>query len=169
MQSSAAAFISPSEKKNFEMKVLKLYPDSIVPTRATSDSAEFDLCARGDPVAIRHNKSVAIELGISVAIPRGHVGMIKSHVNLVPLRLSVKEQMIVSGGLEPLVLVLRNDSPWTFTCIAGAPVARLLIIPLAVPEIIVVNGTQTCMRYDRDLICSDEVPRWSLPEKDDNK
>ena len=57
----------------------KLCPDAVIPSRATRQSAGFDLSLCGsEPVTVQPGETVMIHTGVAVVLPEGTAGMVLS-------------------------------------------------------------------------------------------
>ena len=81
-----------SEVETVQFK--KLHPDAIIPTRATSHSAGFDLYALKDMIITGGCGNVIIPTGIAVQLPEGTYGRIAMRSGL-----AVKQHLNVSAGV----------------------------------------------------------------------
>ena len=55
----------------------KLTPDAVIPSRATAESAGFDLSVCSEtPVTIEPGKTVLVHTGVAVVLPMGTAGMV---------------------------------------------------------------------------------------------
>ena len=105
-----------------------LHPKAIIPTRATSGSAGFDLHAYEDceipPQGVRK-----IRTGISIEIPKGYFGKIFDRSSLAI------QQIITLGGIidndyrGELIVILNNLSKKSFSVKKFDKVAQLICIP----------------------------------------
>lgn len=119
------------------MRVLvkKLSETAKLPTRATADSAGFDLYVdlEGlDFVAIMPNTSVMLKTGISMAIPKGYFGGVFARSGLASregLRPPNCVGVIDSDYRGNIGVGLYNDSDEVRFISHGQRVAQLIIIP----------------------------------------
>lgn len=116
------------------MKVQKLSPSAILPTKAHESDAAFDLYL---PVGwcVTHCYGVtAFPLGIALEIPDGYYGQIIERSSLAKLGWKVLGGVIDSGYRGEITVIIEGDgvgfSP-------GDRVAQLLILP--VPQVKVVE------------------------------
>lgn len=130
-------------KESSPMVYVKILSDNAcVPTRGTSGSAGIDLYSDSD-VTVYHNQRVLITTGISIAIPEGYVGIIKSRSSLALYSgLDVEAGVIDSDYRGPIGVLVHNRSedPAPRQIIAGDRIAQMLIVPYAASEVAVVSN-----------------------------
>ena len=108
-----------------------LDPAAIVPTRAHSGDAGLDLYALED-ARIVPGDGTAIVTGIAVAIPYGHVGLIKPRSGLAARHGIDTLAGVIDHGYSGEVKVLLTTHSDTSRWIkAGERVAQLLVVPIA--------------------------------------
>ena len=96
--------------ENFpKLLVKKLDPDAIIPTKANSSDAGYDLYALNGTI-IEKNTHRLIKTGISMAIPEGHVGLIWPRSGLAYKHgLDVFAGVIDSGYRGDIGVILFNS------------------------------------------------------------
>lgn len=114
--------------------VQKLYPDAIIPTRATDGSAGFDLHAYlGDGgIDVHPGRQIVIPTGVAIAIPPGYVGFVCPRSGL-----SSKMAVTVHNGpgvidpdyRGPLGVVLHNTGTEVFSAESRDRIAQLVVVP----------------------------------------
>lgn len=108
-----------------------LHPLALIPNRQREGDAGFDLhsCESG---VVRPSDQRIVDTGIAVAIPDGHVGLIRDRSGL-----AAKKYITVMGGVidsnyrGELKVILRNhdiDAVYFFR--KGDRIAQLVIVPL---------------------------------------
>lgn len=105
-----------------------------IPTRGTSKSAGYDLCANidVDEVAIAPHTTMKIGTGIRVAIPDNHFGGIFARSGLATkkgLRPANAVGIIDADYTGEIIVALYNDSDEYQTIKNGERIAQLVIIP----------------------------------------
>ena len=122
-----------------ELRVMKLRDDAVLPSRAHSGDAGFDLSAC-EEITIGVGERAAVGTGIAVEIPDGHAGLVVPRSGLA-LRHGIS--MVNSPGVidagyrgEVRLLLLNTDNASAFTVEPGMRVAQLLVVPLADIELI---------------------------------
>ena len=118
---------------------MKLRDDAVLPSRAHSGDAGFDLSAC-EEITIGVGQRAAVGTGIAVEIPDGHAGLVVPRSGLA-LRHGIS--MVNSPGVidagyrgEVRLLLLNTDNASAFTVEPGMRVAQLLVVPLADIELI---------------------------------
>lgn len=113
---------------------------AIVPQRAHGGDAGLDLSLL-ESVRLAPGERQKARTGIAVAIPEGHAGFVVPRSGLAArLGLSiVNTPGIIDAGYrgELLVLLLNTDREQTIELTAGERVAQLLVVPVALPQVVV--------------------------------
>lgn len=118
--------------------IRKLHPDAVIPVRATSGSAGYDLCARIDkPVTVPARGMTAIPTGIAVAIEQpGVAGFVFGrsglgfHHGICP---SNAVGVIDSDYRGEICVGLTNHSDADYTIQPGERIAQLVLMPIFTP------------------------------------
>ena len=117
----------------------KLIPDAVIPTRATRQSAGFDLSLCGQqPVTIQPGETVMIHTGVAVVLPEGTAGMVYPRSGLASkhgLALANCVGVIDSDYREELMVPLYNHSGEAYTVSPGERVAQMVVTPVLLPEV----------------------------------
>ena len=122
----------------------KIGQEISLPYYATAGSAALDLHACIDqPETIPGGGEAVIPTGLAVAIPDGYVGIMASRSSM-----GVRHGMMFSNGIGvidsdyrgPLRVGLRNLRDTPYTVQPGDRIAQLLVVPVACPEIEVVDA-----------------------------
>ena len=118
---------------------MKLRDDAVLPSRAHSGDAGFDLSAC-EEITIGVGERAAVGTGIAVEIPDGHAGLVVPRSGLA-LRHGismVNAPGVIDAGYrgEVRLLLLNTDNASAFTVEPGMRVAQLLVVPLADIELI---------------------------------
>ena len=118
---------------------MKLRDDAVLPSRAHSGDAGFDLSAC-EEITIGVGERAVVGTGIAVELPEGHAGLVVPRSGLA-LRHGIS--MVNSPGVidagyrgEVRLLLLNTDNASAFTVEPGMRVAQLLVVPLADIELI---------------------------------
>lgn len=119
------------------LKIQRLHPDAILPTRAHEHDAGLDLYAaeeNGIPVLGRN----LVGTGVAVAIPAGHVGYITPRSGLANAHgvTVLNAPGTVDAGYNGEVkvnLVNHGQAPYVVT--PGQRIAQLVIHPITLPDI----------------------------------
>jgi dUTP pyrophosphatase len=122
-----------------ELRVMKLRDDAVLPSRAHTGDAGFDLTAC-EEITIGVGERAAVGTGIAVEIPVGHAGLVVPRSGLA-LRHGIS--MVNSPGVidagyrgEVRLLLLNTDNESAFTVEPGMRVAQLLVVPVADVELV---------------------------------
>lgn len=112
------------------MKIKKLTPTAKIPKQQTAGSAGYDIhCDQA--ILMMPETSGLISIGIAIAIPRGHVGIIKSRSGLAIAGIEVGAGVIDSDYRGEVKVLLRNLSfSSQYQANIGERIAQLLIVPI---------------------------------------
>lgn len=117
----------------------KLIPDAVIPTRATRQSAGFDLSLCGQqPVTIQPGETVMIHTGVAVVLPEGTAGMVYPRSGLASkhgLALANCVGVIDSDYRGELMVPLYNHLCEAYTVSPGERVAQMVVTPVLLPEV----------------------------------
>ena len=113
---------------------MRLRDDAVLPSRAHSGDAGFDLSAC-EEITIGVGERAAVGTGIAVEIPEGHAGLVVPRSGLA-LRHGismVNAPGVIDAGYrgEVRLLLLNTDDESPFTIERGMRVGQLLIVPVA--------------------------------------
>jgi dUTP pyrophosphatase len=132
-----------------ELRVMKLRDDAVLPSRAHSGDAGFDLSAC-EEITIGVGERAAVGTGIAVEIPDGHAGLVVPRSGLA-LRHGIS--MVNSPGVidagyrgEVRLLLLNTDNESAFTVEPGMRVAQLLVVAVADVELVETDEVTTTDR-----------------------
>ena len=114
--------------ENFpKLLVKKLDPSAIIPTKANSSDAGYDLYALNGAI-VEKNTHRLIKTGISMAIPEGHVGLIWPRSGLAYKHgLDVFAGVIDSGYRGDIGVILFNSQYNSYEISKGDRIAQILI------------------------------------------
>ena len=130
------------------LRVARLAPHALLPTRAYDGDAGLDLyAAHGARIAPGERASVGT--GLAVEIPAGHAGLVLPRSGLA-LRHGialVNAPGLIDAGYrgELAVLLLNTDRESAFEVVAGDRIAQLLVVafaPLAVEEVDTLDASE---------------------------
>ncbi len=137
-----------------ELKIKKLRENAVIPTKATSGSAGFDLYAAiEESVKIPAGGNAVISTGIAIALPSdGYVALIFPRSGL-----SVKHGigMLNSVGVidsdyrGELSVGLINQFKTPYTIEPGERIAQLLLMPIASAQLLVVDELDNTIRGEK--------------------
>ena len=129
---------------------IKLDEGAFMPLRGHPDDAGLDLRSPIDGV-IRKGKSVLIDTGVHVEIPRGFVGMLKSKSGLNTKFGITNEGVIDAGYTGSIAVKLYNHGSGDVLFKAGDKISQLVLLPVYIPEKIeVVESTDELYDYDTE-------------------
>lgn len=114
------------------MKV-KLRKDAYMPERAHETDAGYDLYSPISAV-IPANSHVNISTGVSVQIPNGYCGFIKSRSGLNSKCGLTSEGVIDSGYRGEIVVTLRNNTNEPYTVKRGDKISQIVFLPVFTEE-----------------------------------
>lgn len=127
------------------IQFMKLEPSATIPQRQTEGAAGFDIYADiKNPVAVKGGSYAAVDTNIAVAIPTGHVGLIKPRSGwAIKNGIDTMAGVIDSdfrGGIK--VIITKHDSG-EFWINSGDRIAQLIVVPICVgsAEVTVLGGT----------------------------
>ncbi len=132
-----------------ELRLARLDPRAQVPTRAHPGDAGLDLHAAQDAV-LPPGERASIGTGIAVEIPSGYAGLVIPRSGLAARHgiSVVNAPGLIDAGYrgEIRVLLLNTDPREPFAVRAGARIAQLVIIPVALAEPVEVDSLETSQR-----------------------
>lgn len=136
-----------------ELKVKRLHPDAVIPTRATDGSAGMDLHAvLSEPLTVAAGERVRIPTGIAIGLPSPET------VALVFARsgLAVKHGLTLSNcvgvidsdysGEIQVGMINQSDTPYTVQ--PGERIAQLVIMPVLQPTVVETDTLEKTARGD---------------------
>ena len=116
---------------------IKLDAGARMPTRAHEWDAGLDLYARETRV-VPARGCVKFDTGVHVEIPNGTAGFLKSKSGLNVKHGITSEGVIDAGYTGSIVVKLYNNSDEDYTVYAGEKISQLVILPVVIPECLVV-------------------------------
>lgn len=128
------------------MEIEKLRADVPVPKMAYEDDAAYDLYAAED-VVFAPGERRQVPTGLKIAIPRGYAGLIRDRSSVAWKQgLTTLAGVIDSGYRGEWLVVLLNTSRETVRVAKHTRVAQFLVLPVAQPEIQVVEKVTESVR-----------------------
>lgn len=116
-----------------------------MPTRAHSVDAGLDLYATEDAVIFRHG-SKTFDTGVHVEIPEGYVGFLKSKSGL-NVKQGIQSAGVIDCGYTGSIRVkLYNHGFEAVRIQKGQKISQLVILPVATPEIELVDSLEDTER-----------------------
>ena len=131
--------VKPGEELG-TLKIKKLHPDAIIPTRAHATDAGLDLYALED--AYFHDETQLVKTGIAVDIPAGYEAQVRPRSGMT-LKTGLKVQLgtIDSGYTGDVGVIV--DCRGSGTIGAGDKIAQLVITPIVTPAVEMVDDFDT--------------------------
>ncbi|MGD0165750.1 MAG: dUTP diphosphatase [Gaiellaceae bacterium] len=125
-----------------ELRICRLRPEAIIPERAYSGDAGFDL-ASCERVELAPGERAMVGTGLAVAIPEGHAGFVQPRSGLAMRHgiALVNSPGLIDAGYrgELRVVVLNTDRAQSFTIEPGMRIAQLVVMRLPELELVEVN------------------------------
>jgi dUTP pyrophosphatase len=132
------------------VKVARLRPEAILPTRAYAGDAGLDLYAC-EPVRLAPGERAVVPTGVAVAIPAGQAGLVLPRSGLAARHgvALVNAPGLIDSGYrgEVRVLLLNTDPAVPVELAAGDRIAQLVLIRIQTP---VVEEVAELPRSERD-------------------
>ena len=128
------------------IKIKKLHPDAITPTRSHPHDAGLDLYALDD-MDIPDGETVLVRTGIAVDIPEGYEAQVRPRSGLT-LEGNIKVNLgTVDSGYKGGIGVITTCtfstasmfSGTTYTVLKGDKIAQLVISPIVTPSVEIVE------------------------------
>lgn len=116
--------------------------------KAHPTDAAYDLHNTGGTTAIPPHHTIKIPTGIHIAIPEGHVGIIKERSSIGAKGLAVRGGVIDPGYTGEIMVLLQNNSPCSHVIQPGDRIAQLLVMPTSPVTPIEVEALQDTERGD---------------------
>ncbi|BEJ12132.1 hypothetical protein CspHIS471_0205920 [Cutaneotrichosporon sp. HIS471] len=116
-----------ASKLNQPLRVKRLAPEAIIPTRGSASAAGFDLYASRDSTVPARGKAM-VDTDISIALPEGTYGRIAPRSGL-----AAKHSIDTGAGVidadyrGPIKVILFNFSDADFSIAAGDRIAQLIL------------------------------------------
>ena len=109
---------------------IKLDENAIMPTKAHSTDAGFDIYSR-ETQAIPAHGSAIFDTGVHIQLPRGTVGMLKSKSGL-NIRHGITSEGVIDAGYTGSIMVkLYNHSDDAYIVYKGDKITQLVVLILA--------------------------------------
>ena len=139
------------ELNNFENKlyIKKIYPDSIIPTKGSSEAAGYDLYSRFTNIneMVLPYSSILVSTGIAMKIPYGYYGRIAPRSGF-----SVKTGLIVNAGVidsdyrGEVKILFQNFNDKHISIHTGEKVAQIIIEKIAHCDVLEVDDLDVTTR-----------------------
>lgn len=126
--------------------VKKLYDTSVIPIKATPESAGYDLSSI-DSCVIPPFEKCAIRTGIAISMPPGYYGRVSSRSGLsIRHSLEVGAGVIDSDYRGEIRVILFNFSNTEYFVKIGDRIAQLIIEKIIDPDLVFQLDTETSMK-----------------------
>jgi dUTP pyrophosphatase len=120
------------------VRVTRLDPRAVIPTRAYDHDAGLDLYALEEG-GLAPGRRASVRTGIAVEIPEGQAGLVLPRSGLAARHgiALVNAPGLIDAGYrgEVRVLLLNTDPDHTFSISAGERIAQLVLVRIETPEI----------------------------------
>jgi dUTP pyrophosphatase len=124
------------------LRVLRLDPRAILPSRAYAHDAGLDLYAL-EPLTLAAGERASVRTGVAVEIPEGQAGLVLPRSGLAARHgiALVNAPGLIDAGYrgELQVLLLNTDRELACTLAAGDRIAQLVLIAVATPVVVEVG------------------------------
>lgn len=134
-----------------ELKIKKLHPDAILPTRANPLDAGLDLYSV-EPAILSGNSVLTIRTGIAVEIPPGYVGMVSPRSGLASkcgITVLNAPGIVDAGYTGEVKVILHNAFNSQFVVCSGDKIAQLVIVPILLLNPVWVDELDETERGDK--------------------
>jgi deoxyuridine 5'-triphosphate nucleotidohydrolase len=130
------------------LRVVKLSATAVIPTRATPESAGYDLYS-AETIELQPNTLTTIRTDLSIRPPPGTYCQVLPRSGLLTKHgLETKAGTIDRDYTGNVLIVMKNTSPKLYTVNQGDRIAQLLIYRIAHPVICEANHTHHSIRGD---------------------
>jgi dUTP pyrophosphatase len=128
------------------IRIKKLHPEARIPKYAREDDAGMDLYSL-EKITLQPNAREAIPTGISMAIPRGYVGLVWDKSGIAA-KYGIKTMagVIDAGYRGEVIIIVHNLSSASYTFEKGSKVAQMLIQPVEQRKIVEVDELEDTQR-----------------------
>jgi len=120
------------------LRVRRLHPLAVLPTRAYDGDAGFDLRAL-EPATLTPGERATVRTGLALELPEGHAGLVLPRSGLAArhgMTLANAPGLVDAGYRGELrVLLLNTDPDAPFTVAPGDRIAQLVLVRVETPEI----------------------------------
>lgn len=138
--------ISSTPKQNEALLIFKTTKNAKTPTKATPDSAGFDLYSSVDTIIPAFGQA-HIRTGLVIAVPSGTYGRIAPRSGL-----ALRYNLDVGGGVidadyrGDIIIILFNHGPQNFHVHIGDRIAQLICEKISYPNIIETKSLRETIR-----------------------
>lgn len=134
------------KKPQMSLLIKKLSPSAVIPSRASSGSAGYDLSASHDAIVCSRGKEL-IRTDIAIAIPEGYYGRVAPRSGL-----ALKNSIDVGAGVIDcdyrgnIGVILFNHSEKDFVIKIGDRIAQLILEKITTPNVEIVDDLDDTIR-----------------------
>ena len=125
------------------LRVRRLHPDAMLPTRAYEGDAGLDLYSV-EAAVLEPGDRASVGTGIGVEIPPGHAGLVLPRSGLAARHgiSVVNAPGLIDAGYrgEVRVLLLNTDGSERFAVACGDRIAQLVLVRVEAPEVVEVDA-----------------------------
>jgi dUTP pyrophosphatase len=129
------------------MQVKLLDENAAAPVRGSEGAAGYDLHVL-ETTNVAGDTITQLHTGVAVAIPAGHVGLIRDRSSYAMRGLGVEAGVIDEDYRGEVIVVMRNHTGRTIEVLGGDRVAQLLVIPVVQTDVEVVDELDDTERGD---------------------
>ena len=130
------------------MRIKKLNPEAVIPTRNNPEDAGLDLCSV-EQVTIPKGEGKMIGTGIAIELPENTVGMICDRSSMGKKGLKVHGGIIDVPYRGEMKIVLWNHSGTDYEVKKGDKIAQILVIPILFPTPVEVDELSDTVRGNK--------------------
>lgn len=131
------------------LRVLRLNPRAVLPTRAHAGDAGLDLHAI-EPVRLAPGERAAVGTGLAIEVPFGQAALVLPRSGLAARHgiALVNAPGLIDAGYrgELRVLLLNTDPQEPFAIAAGDRIAQLVLIRVELPAVVEVGALEASER-----------------------
>lgn len=117
---------------------IKLDDGAKAPTRAYPTDAGLDLCSRED-VVINAKERYSFDIGVHIGLGEGYTAFVKSRSGLFKNHGIITTGVVDAGYSGSIGVTLYNTSGFDYRVHKGDKIAQLVILPIATPEVVIVD------------------------------
>jgi dUTP pyrophosphatase len=140
------------------VKIKKLHPDAIIPTKAHETDAGFDLYGHRTYTLLDYKPNynpLIIETGIAIEFPVGKFGLIRERSSLALKGMKILGGIIDYGYNGEIKIIAYNFGSKSLRLEYGKAIAQLIILPFFSTKIEIVNELSESERGNKGFGSSD--------------
>jgi dUTP pyrophosphatase len=127
------------------LRVKRMHPEAVLPTRAHADDAGMDLYSLED-VVLDAGQGRTVRSGIAIALPVGTVALVADRSSMAKRGFKTAGGVIDAGYRGEIHIVLWNISQGPLEIKKGERLAQLLIYPILTPQPVEVEELDSTVR-----------------------